>query len=174
MTISELGSIGELVGAVATIATLIYLARQIRANTLATKRQSLEDIIGGVKVWSARLIESPDLIRAWSSGHRGYSRLTADDQLRFSGLALEIFAVLEAGIEAGKFGDVKPGSVEACRSLVENLSRSKGIQEWWETNGRHIMAADFVSEVDRISEEARATGQGAPVLPPFLPSVDEQ
>ena len=40
MTISELGSMGELLAAVATIATLIYLALQIRANTVATKAES--------------------------------------------------------------------------------------------------------------------------------------
>jgi len=38
MTISELGSLGEIIGAAATVATLLYLAAQIRANTLATKR----------------------------------------------------------------------------------------------------------------------------------------
>ena len=36
MTLQDLGSIGELVGALATIATLVYLAIQIRANTRAT------------------------------------------------------------------------------------------------------------------------------------------
>ena len=37
MTISELGSVGEVIGAVATVATLLYLALQIRANTKQTK-----------------------------------------------------------------------------------------------------------------------------------------
>ena len=38
MTIQDLGSIGELVAAIATIATLVYLAIQIRQNTFATER----------------------------------------------------------------------------------------------------------------------------------------
>ena len=33
MTLSEIGSVGELLGALATIATLLYLAIQIRNNT---------------------------------------------------------------------------------------------------------------------------------------------
>ena len=40
MTVQDLGSIGEVVGAVATVATLIYLALQIRANTRATKAET--------------------------------------------------------------------------------------------------------------------------------------
>jgi hypothetical protein len=39
MTISELGSIGELIGAIAVFATLLYLALQIRQNTIATRAQ---------------------------------------------------------------------------------------------------------------------------------------
>ena len=37
MTIQDLGSIGELIAAIATVATLIYLAVQIRANTTALR-----------------------------------------------------------------------------------------------------------------------------------------
>ena len=34
MTIAELGSLGEIIGAIATVATLLYLAAQIRALEL--------------------------------------------------------------------------------------------------------------------------------------------
>jgi|TARA_B110000116_G_scaffold211260_1_gene187053 hypothetical protein len=51
MTISELGSIGELIGAIATVATLLYLAFQIRANTEAAKYTAIKDIINSVVGW---------------------------------------------------------------------------------------------------------------------------
>ena len=173
MTLGELGSVGELVGAVATIATLGYLSLQIRANTLATKRQSLDDVVDRVIRWQSRLVDSPDLIRSWRDGQMSFSALSAEDQLRFAALSLEIFAVLESGIEAGKFGDVKPETAEAARSLVAYLTGSKGVQEWWETNGRNIMAADFVREVDKISDAARAAGPGTSAPLPFRTSIDE-
>ena len=37
MTIQQLGSIGEFVAAIATLATLIYLALQIRRNTAVAR-----------------------------------------------------------------------------------------------------------------------------------------
>jgi hypothetical protein len=174
MTLAELGSVGELVGGVATIATLIYLSLQIRANTLATKRQSLDDVIDRVIRWQSRLVDSPDLIRSWRNGQESFSTLSDEDQLRFAALSLEIFSALESGIEAGKFGDIKPETAEAARSLVGNLTRSKGIREWWETNGRNIMAADFVREVDLISENARTTDSDISGPLPFRPPVGEQ
>lgn len=45
MTIDAWGSIAEMVGAFATIATLIYLALQIRQNTQALRAASIESTI---------------------------------------------------------------------------------------------------------------------------------
>jgi hypothetical protein len=42
MSIQELGSLGELIAAIATVATLIYLAIQINQNTRAVKASVLE------------------------------------------------------------------------------------------------------------------------------------
>ena len=44
MTIQDLGSIGELVAAMATLGTLIYLALQIRQNSQTVKAQTRSNI----------------------------------------------------------------------------------------------------------------------------------
>ncbi|NNL85421.1 MAG: hypothetical protein HKP27_07195 [Myxococcales bacterium] len=46
MEITELGAIGELVGGVAVIATLIYLAIQVRQGTKQAAASSMIDVIG--------------------------------------------------------------------------------------------------------------------------------
>ena len=44
MTIQDLGSIGEVVGAIATVATLIYLAIQIRSHTYAVQSAAAQSV----------------------------------------------------------------------------------------------------------------------------------
>jgi len=44
MTIQDLGSLGEFVAAVATVATLVYLAAQIRQNTSALKTSTVSSL----------------------------------------------------------------------------------------------------------------------------------
>ena len=44
MTIQDLGTIGELVAAIATVATLIYLAAQIRQNTNSMKTAAVSSL----------------------------------------------------------------------------------------------------------------------------------
>jgi hypothetical protein len=41
VTIQDLGSIGELIAAIATVATLVYLAIQIRQNTVSNRDASV-------------------------------------------------------------------------------------------------------------------------------------
>ena len=42
MTIQDLGSIGELIAAIATVATLVYLAVQLKQNTRALRSQTFQ------------------------------------------------------------------------------------------------------------------------------------
>ena len=45
MNIEQLGSIGEFVAAIATVATLIYLAFQLRQNTRALKATAFQSVV---------------------------------------------------------------------------------------------------------------------------------
>jgi hypothetical protein len=61
MTIQDLGSIGELLAAMATLATLIYLAIQIRQNTKAVKGSTLNSITQHKQFkirWSSEIAET--------------------------------------------------------------------------------------------------------------------
>ena len=45
MSISELGSLGEFIGSIAVLITLIYLVFQIRQNTLSIRSQSRYNVL---------------------------------------------------------------------------------------------------------------------------------
>ncbi len=54
LTIQDLGALGELLGSVAVLATLVYLALQTRQNTMAIGAQ-LDAAVVGAAVLSARM-----------------------------------------------------------------------------------------------------------------------
>jgi hypothetical protein len=175
LTISELGSLGELVGALATVATLLYLAFQIRANTLATKRQALDDTIDRVIGWARHVAASPEQLSCWIKGSEGFEKLSVEDQLRFTALNMEIFGAAEASLEAAKFGGVKPETVVAVTGIIAQLSLNNGAWEWWEINGKHVFAEDFAQRVNEIGEDSRASDQHLPVIRPFqLPDAGDR
>ena len=62
MTIAELGSVGELVGAIAVLATLIYLSIQTRLTRQAAQETDKADVDWFIGV----LIENPVAIDKWN------------------------------------------------------------------------------------------------------------
>ena len=64
MTIQELGSLGEFIAAIATLATLVYLAVQIRQNTKSVRASTYHEAISDF----AHGIEELDSLDTWTGG----------------------------------------------------------------------------------------------------------
>lgn len=97
MTIMELGAIGELLGAVGVIATLIYLAMQIRQNThameenrrlsLAQTYQTRSDALQDMVVTASTSDLGPIIVKLTEAGYpediRALDELSGDEKGRF-------------------------------------------------------------------------------------------
>lgn len=84
MSLQDLGSLGELIGAIATIATLIYLAVQIRANTRTTQASAIQFMLEGARERiSMQGYVSPDLGEITAIGLSAYEELTDKQRIRF-------------------------------------------------------------------------------------------
>ncbi len=68
MTIQEIGSLGEFVAAIATIATLVYLAIQIRQNTAVARSAATQEVLGSFRELIRELALSPELGRIHTRG----------------------------------------------------------------------------------------------------------
>ena len=67
LTLEGLGNIGELIGGLAVIASLIYLAAQIRQNTKLLRTASRQDIVSGYRDHN-RLFFEPGRSRTYAEG----------------------------------------------------------------------------------------------------------
>ena len=83
MTIQDLGSVGELIAAIATVATLIYLAAQIRQNTSTVATSTYESVFNGYNEFNLSIANNPDLSRILDSGLHDPASLDKDEQVRF-------------------------------------------------------------------------------------------
>lgn len=70
MGLSQLADLGELLGGVAVVASLVYLAVQIRQNTRTVKASTLHH---NTELWSSMFLRlaEPDLARAYVAGMAG-------------------------------------------------------------------------------------------------------
>ena len=154
MTIDSLGSLANLVIAMATVASLIYVATQIRENTSWSKRQALEKIIDRVIDWSARLNENPEILSIYLDGLTNFESLDDKSKHRYHYTLFELFVACEGVLEHAKTNSIKAETVDAINQRVKHELRGQGARDWWEEMGARHFAKDFASHVNRLLNEA--------------------
>ena len=97
MTIQDLGSIGEVVGAIATVGTLLYLAAQIRANTHAVQAEARRSHFAAGRSNNTSIIENADVAELFQRGLTDPESLDAVEQTRFDFLMASFFNNAELG-----------------------------------------------------------------------------
>ena len=150
MTISDVGNIGELIGAAATVVTLIYVAIQIRENTSWTKRQALETVIDRVVAWGSRFNDNPQALEVYLEGLQGFESFDEVKKHKYHYIMFEILVACEAVREHNKTKSIKAETVEAIDSRMMYELRGPGARSWWEEMGRARFANDFAAHVDRL------------------------
>src|SRR5262249_49942962 len=83
MTIQDLGNIGQLVAALATVATLVYLAIQIRSTTKPVRSAAAQSVHEAFATWYRMIAADASLAKVAAGGLRDYSSLSEVDRSRF-------------------------------------------------------------------------------------------
>ena len=79
-----IGIIAEVLGALAVIATLFYLARQIRQNTVATTIATYDSITSGFNDLNSLLISNPDVASIFLRGNESPDKLSPDEAVQYA------------------------------------------------------------------------------------------
>jgi hypothetical protein len=141
VTIQDLGSIGELIAAIATVATLVYLAIQIRQNTISVQASTLQSSIEFSTGFVESLYRDPELALLFERGREEQETLSAAERARFSLVMLglgRIAQVLHHQFEQGLMSeDIWNGYRE---SLLGWLAQP-GSRQWWRGNGARFSAS---------------------------------
>ena len=83
MNIQDLGSIGELIAAIATLLTLGYLAIQLKQNTSALKSQTFQQSSMDMSLTANSVSSDGELAKIIIKAENGISSLSSDEKLRF-------------------------------------------------------------------------------------------
>ena len=82
-----IGAIGEIVGALAVVLTLVYLAIQLRLNTKSTNSNSSNNVMEGFNAFNTTLFSDPELVRIYYLGLQAPDSLSPDQQQQFGHMA---------------------------------------------------------------------------------------
>lgn len=157
MTLDQAANFGEIIGAIAVIASVVYLAIQIRKQTdesrLAAMRHLGEQYVAVLDT----LIEDPELLATYLKGVKDYKALPDEERLRTSLLIQKGFRIQEqqylhtmhASVNSEYFASTN-------RSFVEWLT-FPGILQWWSMS-KDMFGIAFQERVENMIAVAENTG----------------
>lgn len=132
MTISELGSIGELIAAVATIATLAYLGVQIRANTIATRSESLRGAASLRMQGQALISANREAASVFGRGLGDPRALDFAERIQFNFQFGILASIAESSFVEYEHGLIDFESLEAHSALMKHLLPTPGGRDYWQ------------------------------------------
>lgn len=155
-----MGSIGELVAAAATVATLAYLAIQVRGNSIQLAesgrlaRLGLQDWTVGAFSRYRGLMSQPENAALYVRGLGSYSGLSQPDQVRFRALLEEYFFIYRRIHQQMVLGYDYPSWAAQARGAASVLTTSGGA-EWWNER-KYMFDEAFVIEMERLARADRS------------------
>lgn len=147
MTIQDLGSIGELIAAIATIVTLVYLALQLRANTKATQASNWHEITRDYVRFNERLLDSK-AGQIWRQGIKQYPNLAVDENEIFKSLMANQALQFQAIFAQYQSRLLEHETYIAYLKYFCSLVAQDGGRYWWESAARPIFVGSMVRAVD--------------------------
>ncbi|MEM6583778.1 MAG: hypothetical protein AAF699_21050 [Pseudomonadota bacterium] len=90
-----IGAGAELIAAVAVIATLVYLAVQIRQNTQSNQNTAIQTISGHKSEWLSLITQDSEVAALAVKGNADYEALTVEEMLRFTTLFMHFYRLYE-------------------------------------------------------------------------------
>jgi len=137
VSIQDWGAIGEIIGALAVVASLIYLAVQIRQNTRqislsleSSKLAAFEQNVESGNRARELLITDPAVTDLFLKGLADYNNLPPTDRFRCNMLFRNLFSAIQGGYIRQLIVGGDPEQFEGIRKMLDSLLKNPGIHQW--------------------------------------------
>ena len=149
MNWEAIGGTGELLGAVGVIASLLYLARQMRHGVADARRAAAQAVFTKMNTAFETTSSNPQLADVFVRGTANLSDLSPEEAIQFSGLLLTLTRPYEELLHYKRAGAVEDWVWESVELLIVRLLTTRGGLEWW-SKRRSWFTSSFQAHVDTV------------------------
>ncbi|MEN8158577.1 MAG: hypothetical protein ABFS41_00740 [Myxococcota bacterium] len=128
MELSQLGQLGEFIGGIAVLLTLIYLAVQLRQGNQLNQSESIRALLREYNSTLAQ-IQDPTFTDLFRRGSKDFEGLSRHDQARVHVWLEQLLRTSFAGFALDP-KSANPG-IQLINGTLAILIRTPGFQEWW-------------------------------------------
>lgn len=146
MDISAWGALGEVVGALAVVLSLVYLASQLKDSARIARVQAHQNQTRSSELVMQMLVRYPD---AWRRGHAQPDGLAPEELSRFHSLMYaQLFHVADIW-QAGRNDAFDDATRDAWMRAAASFVTSEGGEAWW-AEARALFIPELVKSIDEL------------------------
>jgi hypothetical protein len=162
MSWDAIGAIGDFIGGIAVVVSLVYLATQVRhsariteQNTREVRASARESIFGAFSRWRA-LVADERLTRVFVLGCDDLSALSHEERFQFGLLMQDLLYANQVLFTRGHEGSTGIPPQFAVENATSVLVRP-GANEWWARNAQMFMPAFSQAVSEALAEHGAAS-----------------
>jgi hypothetical protein len=157
MNWEAVSAIGQIVGAVGVIISVIYLALQVRSNARQTRLASMRSMSDAFNQWLQSLAENAEFGDLYYRGMRDFASIQGADLPRFSALMDHLFRIYEDMYYQKIEGHLDPRVWRGFEAPMRDIIAYPGAQAWWRTRS-HWFSREFAEFIDGLARAAAPPG----------------
>jgi hypothetical protein len=135
------GALGEILGAIGVILSLVYLAGSVRSSAKASKQAAAQSVLKQVNELLYGIAFELGGAEVWGRGNQGFEHLTNDEErLKVSAIWLILVRLYEEIYYYWKDDAIDDWAWQSVRGPVRQVMATPGFRDWWEVRGEWFSA----------------------------------
>ena len=149
------GAIGEIIGALAVVLSVIYLSFQIKKQTDESRLAATRELSALTMGLMDTLLANPELIIRYGKAVQRYDDLPNEERLWATWLFQRMFRVMEQQLMHSKNSHVEKVYFESVEKTILEMLSFPGVQQWWEKSSYLFseMLRDYVNQQMKVAKE---------------------
>ncbi len=151
MDLTQLANLGEFIGGVAVVVTLVYLAAQVHQNTRSVKA-SVVDSLSSSYTELARLFNENSHVVA--RGMEDWEGLDREERIQCAAALIALFKHFENCWFQRRSATLEPEQWEGWDAIMRSAFHTPGVQTWWAYRRMVFATAfrDYLESTEPIPE----------------------
>lgn len=155
MSLETVNSIAQIVAAIGVIASLFYLAVQIRQNTKSQQSVVVDSLTSSLIAVLAPQASDPALTRACAAAVEDWNGAREEDRLQAACVLLALFKLSENAWFQQRQGTLDPEQWQGWDFYMRAYYHRPGVQTWW-SRRRGMFSLAFAIILKRRSQWAKS------------------
>lgn len=147
MSLGDLANLGQIIGAIAVVISLFYVAYQIRQNTNAVRSATAQAVHEHFAKWYHLLAADGDLSQIAANGLRDYASLSEQEKTRFIATFMAFLSYSQNAFLKWRQGLLSSALWMGWELLIMNLICAPGGKAFWKERS-YLFGEEFRQYVE--------------------------